>query len=78
MQDSSVNLLFTRYRYRDGNYLSEEGVATIDASDAAKPKLASRLMWTNENDSYPWYDYYPSPLLGYVQSQKSTLRTDTA
>jgi len=78
-EGTQINLAFSRTVQTDNmGYRAEEGVATVDASDPAHPKLASRIVWPQAQGDYPWYPYYASPIAGYLQGQKNTLRTDSA
>ena len=84
VRGNQVNVSYQRWDYSDnsggkGTETQVRGVLTIDASDAQKPvvlsKLEQQVVYDNNNYWYGFYNYYQ---YGYGSAQTNSVRTDNA
>ena len=86
VQGNQVNVTYQRWNYQNdvpgkgGGYSTQvHGVLSIDASDASKPVVLSKLETAETNGSSDsWYQFSNYYQYGYGTAQTSAVRTTTA
>ena len=85
VQGNQINVTYQRWNYQNdvpgkGGYSTQiQGVLSIDASDATKPVVLSKLETASaDGSSDSWYQFYNYYQYGYGPVQTSAVRTSTA